>query len=125
MFWCYAMRSSGLYLSLEAIFSLIILISLLVIPTQLREQNLDELYIMQKQNDLLKIWVRERNFEEANLKSDFLFVFPNQKGLIEFGNKKIVIGKLEGLNNYRKSVAIGHYLDGELELREIKLTVYY
>ncbi len=119
------MNSCGLHLSLEAIFSLIILISLLVIPIQLREQNLDELYIMQKQNDLLKVWIRGRNLSKENLKSDFLFVFPNQKGLIEFSGEKIVIGELAGFANYRKSVAVGHYLDDGLKLREIKLTVYY
>jgi len=67
----------------------------------------------------------ERNFSEENLKGDFIFVFPNQKGIIEFENNKIIIGETEELNNYRKSVAVGHYLDAELRLQEIGLTVYY
>lgn len=119
------MNNRAIYLSVEAIISLIILISILALPSESREQNLDDLHVLQKQNDLLKVWTMERDFSAANLESDFLFVFPQQSGLVEFENKKIEIGKSGSLGNYKKSVASGYYIDDELRMKEIRLIVYY
>ena len=119
------MNEPGFYLSLEAAFSILLLFSLLLIPFTFPAHGLDELSIAQKQHDLLIVWLRERNFSEEELESDFNFVFSEKKGMIEFNGGKIFLN--EGIKKpYEKVLAEEmHFVGSNLKLQRFVLTVYH
>ncbi len=117
------MNRRGLYLTFEAMLSLLILFAILSIPAHNQIENLDELHILQKEDDLLKAWLFERDFELDEMKRDFEFVFPNSSGTIEIGNEKITVGKPGGTHREIHS-ASGFALDGSLDAVEIRISIY-
>lgn len=119
-----AVGSAGIYLSIEAVFSMLVLVMLLAVPLSAQKPNLERVYLMQKENDLLAAWARERQQDGNEIASDFMFVFPGKSGEVEMDRgKPITIG--EPGRAGEKSVVSGHYVDGGIRLVRIKLTVYY
>lgn len=117
------MRNRGLYLSFECLFSLLILIMIITTPINFGRESLEEIYVLQKQHDLIKVWIKERDFSENTLRSDFEFVFPGKSGIIKLGEREIEIGNLEeGYST--KGIAKAYYLNQELELEEMQLIVF-
>lgn len=121
---CCAVGTAGIYLSIEAVFSMLVLVMLLAVPLSAQKPNLERVYLVQKENDLLAAWARERQQDGNEITSDFMFVFPGKSGEVEMeGGEPIAIG--EPGRAGEKSVVSGHYVDGEMRLIGIKLTVYY
>ena len=117
------MNRRGIYLTFEAMLSLLILLAIISIPMQNKMENLDELHILQKENDLLKAWLFERAFDLDGMREDFEFVFPNSSGEIEIGKEKIAVGKPVGKHREIYS-ASGFALDEELNAVEIRISIY-
>jgi len=119
------LRSVGICLSMEAMFSMIVLIMLLVIPAPAHESALEKVYIMQKAGDLMRAWVRDGQMNETAIRSDFEFVFPGRMGEVELERGKVIrIGKPAGKGRGKVAVG-GHYMGGGMQLKAIKLTVFY
>ena len=55
-------------------------------------KSLSDLYVLQKENDLLKIWVKEAKFEIPEMEKDFLFVFPDSRGFVSIDGKTFEAG---------------------------------
>ncbi len=117
------MKCRGLHLTFEAMLGLLILFAILSIPIQNGQQSLHELHILQKQDDLLKLWLSERSFDAEKMKGDFEFVFPNSSGAIEIGEEKIVVGK-PVTNNSKIYSASGFMLNENLRTIEIRISIY-
>lgn len=116
------MQVKGFYLSLEAIISLLLLSALIVMQTPEQETNtgLKELVILQKENDLLRVWLIQGSFNEKEMVEDFQFVFPNANGKITVDGKEIVIGKQEK-NTVASSTL---FFDNIMAMHSIKLSVF-
>ena len=116
------MKVEGFFFTSEALLSLL-LFSLLFFSFSfsLSSQSLQELYLLQKSDDLLKVWGLERNFSGQELLSDIAFDYPD--------NCVVLIFKGKPLNNCKSSgrffSASGAFFDDSLNSFEIKLTVYY
>ena len=108
----------GFYLSMEAIISLIILVSVLALPFVSDRNNLDSLYIFQQENDLLKIWAMDGEFNTGEMISDFEFLFSGKSGVLEIGDSRIEIGA----DFTGDAVSSTAYFYG-YGLREIKITI--
>ena len=117
------MNCRGIYLTFEAMLSLLILFAIISIPLQNEPQGLNELHILQKENDLLKAWLFERDFDLEEMKKDFEFVFPNSSGEIEIENERIAVGKPAGKRREIHS-ASGFVLDEKLNAVEIRISIY-
>ncbi len=117
------MNSRGLHLTFEAMLSLLILFAILSIPAHNQIENLDELHILQKQDDLLKMWLSERTFDPEKMQEDFEFVFPNSSGVIEIGKAKIAVGK-SGEEHREVYSASGFALDEKLNAVKIRISIY-
>lgn len=117
------MKCRGLHLTFEAMLGLLILFAILSIPMQDRQQNLHELHILQKQDDLFKMWLSEGKFNPEEMQRDFEFVFPNSSGFIEIGDQKSAVGKKR--EKYLKIYSTsGFALDERLNAIEIKISIY-
>jgi hypothetical protein len=115
-------NNKGVYLLIEAILSLTLLVSILVLLTPLEKNNLNKLLVLQKANDLIKVWVKEKSFHEEKMAKDFESVFPRLKGEITLKGKKIVI---KGRDSKNIVSVKGFYVIKGVGLREIRLKVFY
>ena len=85
-----------------------------------------ELYLFQKENDLIKIWGIEGEFNIDEMVSDFEFVFPEKGGAIEIGGNKIAIGPDTG-NGAVSSEAVSstaYFYNYSMERIKITVTVF-
>ena len=89
------MQLKGFYLSTDAILSLLLLSALLAAqaPLEAADVSLRELYVLQKENDLLRLWMVEGAFNENAMQRDFAFVFPGSSGKIVIDGREILVGK--------------------------------
>ncbi|MFH1224502.1 MAG: hypothetical protein V1676_01735 [Candidatus Diapherotrites archaeon] len=116
------MNASAFHLGIEAVFSLLVLALLLSAPVPAADSSLSRLQLLQKQQDLLAVWVAFGNPDAETMRADFVFVFPGRAGIIGFAGDKFEINlPPEGCT---RSTASARYLDGTLRLREITLTVF-
>ena len=111
----------GIYLSVEAILSLLILAALLAVAAPAEKESMQELYIFQKENDLLKIWARDGLPPAEEMVSDFEFAFPQASGAIEIDGEAIEIGEQGGEDAVSASV---YFFDEKMRRREIKVKVF-
>lgn len=111
----------GFYLSMEAIISLIILISILTVPLESERVNLMDVYIFQQENDLLKIWTIRGEFNAGEMTSDFKFLFRGKSGIVEIGGSKITIGS-DFTGNAVSSTA--YFYNYDLGQVKIMITVF-
>ena len=117
------MNSKALALTIEAILALLMVASIASFPVQQQKTDLLELLVLQKENDLLRIWLSEGELGEAEMASDFEFGFPQSNGAIEFNGKKIEIKKFAyGSESSVSSEALFYLRNGELA--ELRITVY-
>lgn len=109
-------------LTIEAILALLVVASIASFPMQAQKTDLLELLVLQKENDLLKIWLQEE-LDEKEMASDFEFAFPQQNGEIEFNGKTIKIKKF-GYETKRSisSSALFYLANGNLA--ELRITVH-
>lgn len=78
--------------SAEAIVALLLIASIAAIPPQKHETNLIELLLLQKENDLLKVWAKEKTSIDE-MKSDFEFVFYGKSGKAAINETEAFFGK--------------------------------
>ena len=97
-----------------------ILIAVLSVPIEKNPANLEKIYVLQKENDLIKVWVKTKKFDEKEMQEDFKKMFPFQKGEITVKGKKIEINGETGLNELKTK---GFYFDGK-KLKEISVKVF-
>lgn len=85
-----------MHLTMEALLSLILLVFLITVPMQGKDsgEKLGDLYIIQKEHDLMKVWFLEGNFSTDVLVRDFEFVFPGKSGFVEVNGGKVFVGRL-------------------------------
>lgn len=88
-----------MHLTLEALMSLILLVFFIAVPLQGGgdvEEKLNDLYIIQKEHDLMKVWGMGEELNEEMLREDFEFVFPKKGGIVEVNGGKVFIGSFYG-----------------------------
>ena len=113
----------GIYLSFEAILSMLILVSLLIVlqGNDFNEgKKLDDLYIIQKSHDLIKVASIKGNFNEEELAEDFEFVFNGMSG-------EVILNGNELLVNEKSSEAIvveAAFFKPNLERIDVKVKVF-
>ncbi len=117
------MNKKAFALTIEAILALLAVAAIASFPMQPQKTDLLELLVLQKENDLLKIWLGERELGEKELASDFEFAFPQLDGAIEFNGKKIEIKKFDYKTERKISSSALFYLENE-NLVELRITVY-
>jgi len=72
----------GFHLSLEAFFSILLLLNLMALTLPFESQNLNRLSILQKQHDLFKVWLVTKTFDLKEMAKDFQKAFPGFSGKI-------------------------------------------
>lgn len=87
------MKAKGFYSSTEAILSLLTLLAVLLSVGEPREPSLENLYILQKEHDLLKVWAKKGIPPMEEMVADFEFVFPGKSGEIKVNETMISVGK--------------------------------
>jgi len=116
-----AANEQGYYLSLEAIFSLALLGSLLAMPLHDGSPDLNDLHVFKKENDLLLHWAKTSgSLDEERIVQEFKFAFPGKSGEISWKGKKISIGKPGKESIGSKAV----FFDAQTEKREMALIVF-
>ncbi len=79
---------------MEATISLVLLVTLILafsFSTGSQKQTSD-LYIIQREHDLMKARIIERNFSPAAMTSDFQLLFPGKSGFVELNGAKAKFG---------------------------------
>lgn len=118
----FLLNKKAFALTIEAILALLIVASIASFPMQAQKTDLLELLVLQKENDLLKIWLQEE-LDEKEMASDFEFAFPQQNGTIEFNGKTIEIKKFGYETNRSVSSSALFYLANG-NLAELMITVH-
>lgn len=116
--------SRGFAISFEALISLFaffLLLSAIHVGSQVQAQSLKELYLLQKSNDLLKVWALKHDFSSGELLSDLAFVFP--ENCVVLKQNKIPLNACKATGSFITATA--GVFDAFLNLQEIELTVYY
>ena len=85
---------------------------------------LDELYLLQKEHDLLKIWIRADELKMGEITSDFNFMFSKNCGLIEIDDVKIWVNK-EFFNEKQEAISAEANFYGKNKETKIMITVYH
>ena len=83
----------------------------------------NEIYILQKENDLLKVWFVGGLDSEWEMSSDFQFAFPNNCKILEVNGIRIFISEMECTGNAVSSS--GKFINENFRVSEIKLTAFY
>lgn len=117
------MKNDGFYFSLEALITLSLILVVFLAPLQKTQTESKNLIVTQKMHDLLLMWVKQRNFSEKELKTDFEFVFPNNNGTISFDSNSMEIknGGREAKEIFVESIT---YIGDDLNYGKITLTVF-
>lgn len=116
----HAIKEKGFNFTLEALISLMILIAVLSVPVEKNPVDLEKIYCIQKENDLIKIWIKTKKFDEKEMQEDFKKMFPFQKGEITLKEKKIEVNGKNGANELKTS---GFYFENG-KLKEISVKVF-
>jgi hypothetical protein len=117
-------NEKAIVLTVEAMLSLLLFAVIATLPLQSQETSLAELLILQKENDLLKVWLLQESLpSEAEMLKDFETVFPQSSGTIEVDGKKIEVARKQA-DSASKIVSTAIFFDSALQRHEIRLTVY-
>ncbi|MBU0662047.1 MAG: hypothetical protein ABH854_03940 [Candidatus Diapherotrites archaeon] len=118
------MRSRGISLSIEALFSLLFLALILTVPVPQPQPTLHNLQMLQKQHDLLSLWLADGSLDETIIRDDFAFAFPNSTGTVNFCGTEISTGRARPRNSAAAVSSSALYLSPAMQLCEITLTVF-
>ncbi len=110
----------GFTFTLEALISLMLLVMIISIPIEENKNDLEKIYVLQKENDLIKVWIKTKNFDEKELEKDFKKMFPFQKGEIIINGKKTEIKGKKGENEIKSN---GFYYENELKKISVKVFI--
>lgn len=86
------MAERGIYFSLEALLAFLVLVLLILSTSPSRGEDLKELYLAQKQHDLLLVWLQTCGCDLDGMEQDFRRVFPGMEGAFSFDTQSRVIG---------------------------------
>ena len=90
------MKNNAFYLSFEAMLSLLVLVAVVSAIETEENDAFENLYILQKEHDLLKIWAKKKIPMLQEMASDFMFAFPKKGGKVGVNNVWVRVGKQEG-----------------------------
>lgn len=116
------MNEIAFALTIEAILALLVVAAIASVPIQQQKNSLFELLLLQKENDLLKLWLSEKELSENEMKKDFEFVFPALAGEIRVGKKTVKIFSSTGKRESISSSTM--FLTKEGTMEELRITVY-
>lgn len=116
-------NSKGFYLTLEAMISFIVLVMIVIAAGNISNSKNNEIYILQKENDLLKIWFVNGLDSELEIISDFEFAFPNNCKSLEINGIRMFSSEMKCMGDAVSSS--GTFINEVLQVSEIKLTVFY
>ncbi|MFH1586420.1 MAG: hypothetical protein ABID38_01025 [Candidatus Diapherotrites archaeon] len=113
-----------MHLSTEALFSLFLLCSVLLLPASFSSPSYSEVLLVQKGNDLLAVWMMQRSFSQREILSDIQLVFPMHAVLVEIDGSEYWHNKrnFAGMDATSSSI---FFLDDSLQLKELRLTIYH
>jgi len=118
------LNDTAFVLTIEAILALLLAATIAAFPVQAQKTNLSELLLLQKENDLLKAWLQEKELREEEMLADFEFVFPEFSGSIRFDGKTTEIKKTS--QNASERLSSGAlFLQRSGNLAELSITVYH
>ncbi|HLD58024.1 MAG TPA: hypothetical protein VI977_00065 [archaeon] len=118
------MKKQGFVFSLEASLSLIFLVGILLVQIPAQEKDLHELAVFQKENDLLKIWAKQRNFSLEEMKKDFEFAFPDVSGEISVNMQRISAGNPRSKKSVKAIASETVFFGADLESTIISVSVF-
>ena len=110
----------GFHLSTEALITLVFAVMLFSLPAQKCSPSMNELLIMQKESDLLKLWAKDYCPNSESIKKDFRLAFPGNRGVVNMCGKKLVF---RGRGKKALSAEI-FFFDSKLEKRLWRITVF-
>ena len=114
----------GFAISLEAFFSVFAFFIVLSTVSGFQAQSqadLRELYLLQKANDVLKVWSLKHELSRQELLSDLSFAFPQNCVVLKMNG--IALNECKANFSFVSSKA--RIFDSLLQLQEIELIVYY
>lgn len=123
-----SVNNYGFTFSFEALLATFFIIMVLIFadysPRTEANQLLDELYIMQKEHDLLKYWLKAENLNINQMADNFKMIFPENCGFIYINQKETAVNDKFCIERNEKITE-----DAELfwadEKMAIGVTVYY
>jgi hypothetical protein len=113
-------KCRGISPSIEAALSLLVLTAVILSTPNAESPGLQDLLILQKEHDLMRIWAREGIPEINEMKSDFKFAFGNKGGKIEVNGRVVLIGP----ESKEAISAQMDFFDWNLGKRKVVLTVF-
>lgn len=115
------MNAKGLYASVEAMLSLLLLVAVLLSIQETEEPSLENLYLLQKENDLLKLWVKNGIPPKEEMVADFALVFPGKSGEIRVNESIISVGNYKGNEAMASEIL---FIDSQLNKTRVALLVF-
>ncbi len=86
------MAERGFFFSLEALLAFLVLVLLVLSVGPPHDEDLKELYLAQKQHDLLLVWLQTCGCDLDEMEQDFRRVFPGISGSISFDTQSRAVG---------------------------------
>ena len=112
------MNNKGIYLTVEALISFLLFVSLLLMAVPVQQESFSELIVMQKTHDVLKVWNMQKG-SESNLTDLMAMAFPNNDFDIEFDDS--ITGTASKGNSYVTSA----YIYNQGQLKKVHITVHF
>lgn len=116
------MKAKGICFSLEAIFSLLILCAILLMPIEYSESYFNEVLVVQKHYDLFSVWENTKNLDTAEMAGDVEFVLGGVCNSLKLGGTEVMRCENE---NAAKTVVSEASIFVNGIWHEIKLTSSY
>jgi hypothetical protein len=110
----------GISPSLEAALSLLVLVAIILSTPSAESPGLQNLLILQKEHDLMRIWARGGLPEIEEMASDFKFAFGNRSGKINVNGRVVSIGP----ESKEAISAQMDFFDWNLGRKKVVLTVF-
>ncbi len=112
--------NKGFVFSFEAVLSILIFSLILLSLPQTTQSSFKELIVIQKINDLLKVW--SYDFDISEIESDVGFIFKNNE------NVTVIIDEITYLKSKLKGESVssqGIIVDKNFSERKINIIVYF
>jgi len=96
-------KNNAFVFSTDAILALLVLLSFsfVFLENTNYDAGIPDLIVLQKENDLLKVWCKQGTLGLDEMASDFSFVFPNAGGKVSLNGTEITVGR----GDFRQSVS--------------------
>jgi hypothetical protein len=114
-------NGSGAYFSIEALLSLFILLAAALLMPGPRAPSMQELHLLQKEHDLLKVWAKKGVPPIEEMANDFELAFPKKSGEISVNGRTVKIGKTGGEKAVSSEML---FFDSGMEKTRVSLRVF-